>query len=224
MKTSFDVHAWAQEHDLPLATNDTEPRFLWVDLETTGLDDARDVILECGMVLTNRWGEVIPEFSFNSLILERSDHYTARIDNMDTFVRQMHENSGLLHDLETQESVSINKAQERILDRLQFMNIRPKTLYIAGSTIKFDSGFLKHYAPELEKFLHHRDLNVSSLKILCQELNPELYDSLEAQSSPRKLHRSLSDLADSLQEFYGYVENFLFIPGDSEHTTRMPIQ
>lgn len=222
---TFDTVQWAQENDLPVADSNDTPSYAWVDLETTGLDSARDVILEFGMVLTNSDGEIIPGFGFCELIFEKSDHYATRLDNMDPFVRTMHENSGLLHDLTTTPTMSINKAQETILASLKLMKVAPKSLYIAGSTIKFDAGFLEHYAADFMNFLHHRDINNSTLKILCEELNPELHANIEQSLAPRKLHRVMADLADTLHEFHAYVDNFLFILGhDDPDEVRMPIQ
>jgi oligoribonuclease len=70
---------------------------LWIDLETTGLLALSEVPLELGLTITDKWGAVIGEWK--TLIWEASPEYFDALENMIPYVRNMHEENGLLSDL-----------------------------------------------------------------------------------------------------------------------------
>lgn len=203
------------KHRLPVSSTG-KARYCWVDLETTGLDSDRDVILEVGLILSDNEGYVIEDGIWHGLIWEHSDHYNDRLANMDDFVRQMHDASGLrlaLNEaIEQGKHYSLARAQTMMLEFLQAHNVEKGQLFMAGSSVHFDVGFLEHYMHGFIDYQNYRQVNVSTLKTLCNELSPELYEKIMAYTTPAKIHRSLSDLADSLHEFYVYRDNFLYLP------------
>lgn len=204
-------------YELPVSES-RKPTMLWIDIETTGLDNDRDVILEIGLIGTDNEGHVIPGMVWESLIWEASDHYRDRFDNMDDFVQKMHLASGLLEEMasDPDDFMSLNSAENSILTFLHNREIQKGQLYLAGSSVHFDNGFLEHYMHKIPDFLNYRQINVSTLKVLCQELNPELYAKIQKTTLPMKRHRSLPDLVDSLHEWYAYRDNFLFLPSEDE--------
>lgn len=214
---SFDQEEWLETHGLNWSeVEDSQIKLCWIDLESTGLDTDKDVILEFGLVLTDVWGDVIEDSAFHSLVWETSDHYRERLAAMDDFVRGMHERSGLLGELDKGPTRSINKVQADVLRHLiDGFEIRERQLYLAGNSVHFDAQLLTHYAYNFMQHLHYRQANVSTLKILCAELNPELFDKLTKQPDallkPFNAHRSMSDLGDSINEYKAYIENFLWI-------------
>lgn len=204
---------WYIDHGLGIASETAEPRLCWIDLETTGLDADRDVILEFGMIITDEWGNIIPGLDYHSLVWEDSDHYRERIEGMDSFVVNMHAESGLAEEITKGENVrSVNKVQREALTVLTEAGIAKGKLYLAGSSVHFDKGFLDHYMYGFVNYLHYRQLNVSSFKITAQMLNPELYNRMvELDQNPFAKHRSMADLGDSINEYRCYTDNFLYI-------------
>ena len=59
--------------------------------------------------------------------------------------------------------------------------------------------------PELERYFHYRNLDVSTLKILAQQWAPAVAAGFSKESS----HRALSDIRDSIAELAWYRDNFI---------------
>ena len=59
--------------------------------------------------------------------------------------------------------------------------------------------------PELERYFHYRNLDVSTLKILAQHWAPDIASGFSKESS----HRALSDIRDSIEELIWYREQLL---------------
>ena len=59
--------------------------------------------------------------------------------------------------------------------------------------------------PELERYFHYRNLDVSTLKILAQQWAPDVAAGFKKDSS----HWALSDIRDSIAELSWYRENLL---------------
>lgn len=218
---------FAKEYGLnslnPSAVRPEFHHFLWVDIETTGLSLHEDVLLEVGAVLTDAEGYVSAE-PVHTLIgytseADRQDEKNA-FENMSAYVREMHETSGLLAEREADETVlrTPQALLRMLVDYLQQSGVTdPKQIDIAGSSVKFDYYMLGEWIPDFIEpsssvSINYRDINVSTLKELCRKLNPEMYAKLERTIKPMKKHRSIPDLADSLREYYFYVDNFLWLP------------
>ena len=71
---------------------------------------------------------------------------------------------------------------------------------MAGNSICQDRRFLAREMPELERFFHYRNLDVSTLKILAQQWAPEVAAGFSKDSD----HRALADIRDSIAELRWY--------------------
>lgn len=178
----------------------------WVDVETTGLDPDEHILLEVGIVVT----EKKPPFSmiaqFTMLFSDVLNDPTSRID---PFVLRMHTESGLLEDIVNQEerrfllngTSDINTATHRIQTFLEKHNALGSPM--CGSTIFFDRAFLKKYLPDVEALFHYRNIDVSSLKntysLVCGD--KEKWKPVE-----KKAHRPIEDLLESIAEFWFYLK------------------
>lgn len=190
---------------------------VWVDLETTGLSTEFDVPLELGIVLTDKWGGVIAEESW--LIWEGTTHWKLAMDNavVTEVVNKMHLKSKLWTDLNTKETVTCRQAEEYALNFLDNNNVKHGDLPMCGSSIGFDRSFLSVYMPNLERNFHYRNIDVSTLKLLCMDLNPEMYAKMDSHyPNPLKMHRVIPDCYDTIAEYKFYVENFLWV-GEDQH-------
>jgi oligoribonuclease len=213
---SNDFVRWANANDLDVAEEGTLAEYMWVDIETTGLAQ-EDVILEIGIILTDAFGWLIENGRYKTLVWANSEHYQARFDGMDDFVRDMHTKSGLLQEIELNK-LTIPTPEKAATEIAAWL---PKwadkgTLLPAGSSVHFDYGFLRHYMKPITNFIHpYRQINVSTVKEQCSRLHPELYAKLNTTWKPRKIHRSMDDLVDTIHEHNFYVDNFFFIPSDT---------
>lgn len=202
----FDVHDFCKKEEFDYDP-DGEPSLIWVDTETTGFHPFNHSILEIGMVATTQALSVIDIF-----------HVPVRPMNdprplMDDAVLEMHTNSGLLEQSE-QHGISYLEATEEAcawLDAIHgYGEDSVDPLPMAGSSVHFDRRFLQVKLPEIDQQFHYRNVDVSTIKELCQRYNPDVYSHLEEYTTKKGLHRALPDIADSIKEFRFYLDNFLF--------------
>jgi oligoribonuclease len=175
---------------------------VFVDLETTGLAPDTQVPLELGILLTNRWGGVIDESSW----LIWDDGWEEAIESSISLVKEMHQKSGLWEALRFFDDVTplINVEDEACawLADHGAMNFP-----MAGNNVPYDRAFLASWMPKLEDSFHYRNIDVSTLKELCRNLNPTVFAKAPAKVEK---HRVIPDLYETLAEYKFYVENFLW--------------
>jgi oligoribonuclease len=131
---------------------------VWIDLEMTGLDAAVDVILQAAVVVTTADLEPLAELAVD---VNQPDEALAR---MSPFVRDMHLRTGLVERVR-RSTVTVAEAERRLLACVSAWCPAPATL--CGNSIWNDRRFIAHYMPELDRYLHYRVVDVSSLKVLA---------------------------------------------------------
>ena len=167
---------------------------VWADCEMTGLDIEKDEICEIAVIVTD--DQLKPVDEGIQIVIKPSE---SALNNMGDFVRQMHTDSGLLAELDS--GVSIASAQKQVLSYLSQYIKEPKTAPLAGNSIGTDRMFIIRQMPQLDAFLHYRNIDVSSLKELVRRWYPRVYFQL-----PKKVgsHRALADIRESIQELAYY--------------------
>lgn len=174
----------------------------WMDLEMTGLDPNRHVIVEIATLITDDDLELIAEGP--DLVIHQPPEALAF---MDDFVRDMHTRSGLLEQIAAS-TVTPEQAAEETLAFLRAHIPEPRTIPLCGNSIGTDRRFLARWFPEIEDYLHYRSIDVSTLKELARRWNPGAL-----AGAPRKArgHRALDDIRESLDELR-YYRRVLFAP------------
>jgi oligoribonuclease len=182
-----------------MADND---RLVWVDLEMTGLDLDRHVIVEIACLVTD--GDLNPLDDGVTFVVKADE---AQMSEMDELVINMHTKSGLLAEIPN--GIELRDAELKILEYIKQHINEPRKVPLAGSSIYVDRGFLNRYMPELDSYLHYRLVDVSSVKELCRRWFPRTYFA-----SPEKVgnHRALGDIADSIREL-AYYRKLIFVEG-----------
>lgn len=173
-------------------------RLIWLDLEMTGLDPERERIIEIALVVTDSDLHVVAEFS--GLAIYQSDKL---LQAMDSWNKRHHKTSGLLARVKASR-ISEEQAQWRVLDFLKSY-VTPQTSPLCGNTVHQDRRFLVKYMPELERYFHYRNLDVSTLKTLSHYWRPEISSMV---NKDRK-HLALDDVKDSIEELRIYRRYFL---------------
>jgi oligoribonuclease len=183
-------------------------RMVWVDCEMTGLDLARDALIEIAVVVTD--AELMPLDDGLDIVIKVSDDV---LDTMIPFVRDMHASSGLT-DAVRASTVTLGDAENQVLDYVRSHIPDPRTAPLCGNSIATDRGFLARDMPRLDEYLHYRMIDVSSIKELAKRWYPRVY-----QSQPTKglAHRALADINESIQEL-AYYRATLFVapPGPTQ--------
>jgi oligoribonuclease len=157
----------------------------------TGLDPARDCIVEIATLVTDDELEVLAEGP--DLVIATPPEALAAMDDV---VRQMHTRSGLL-DAISASSISLAQAADETLEFVRTHVPEARKVPLCGNSIGTDRRFLAAYMPELEEYLHYRSIDVSTIKELAKRWYP---DALAA--APRKVgaHRALDDIKESVEE------------------------
>jgi oligoribonuclease len=168
--------------------------FVWLDLEMTGLDVERCAIVEIAVVITK--ADLVTVAELERVIWQPDDV----LGRMDPFVRDMHTRSGLLARIRAS-ALSVSEA-ERDAVALISRHCAFREGILAGNSIHTDRRFLARYMPLLEGFLHYRQLDVSSLKLLAGAWYPDLPRFEKGE----KTHTALADVRASLGELAYYRE------------------
>ena len=186
-------------------------RLVWIDCEMTGLDLARDALIEIACLVTDSNLAVLDE-GLDLIIKPPAE----AIDQMEDVVRQMHTASGLLSEL--QAGVTLAEAQDQLLAYIRRYVREPRRVPLAGNSIATDRAFIARDMPELDAFLHYRMVDVSSIKELARRWYPRTYF---ASPPKRGGHRALADITESIQELRYYRETiFVPAPGPDSATAR----
>lgn len=177
----------------------------WMDLEMTGLDPGRHIIVEIATILTDDNLELIAEGP--DLIVTAT---AAELAEMDDFVTTMHTRSGLLEEINAS-TVTLEEAGAQTMAFLHEHIPEARSVPLCGNSIGTDRRFLATYLPEIEEFLHYRSIDVSTLKELARRWHPDAY-----AGAPKKAggHRALDDIRESLDELR-YYRSALFVNGQS---------
>ncbi len=170
-----------------------EHRLIWIDLEMTGLDTDRDSILEIATVVTDAQLEVLAEGPALAIA-----HPLSTLEAMDEWNRNQHGRSGLWQRV-LEQGVPMSEAQSRTLAFLAAW-LPPGTSPMCGNSICQDRRFLHREMPQLERYFHYRNLDVSTVKELARRWAPEVLAGVGKDSQ----HTALSDTHDSIDELRYY--------------------
>jgi oligoribonuclease len=170
----------------------------WMDLEMTGLDPDRHVIVEIATLITDDNLELVAEGP-DIVIHQPSD----ALERMDDFVRDMHTRSGLLALIEAS-TVTAEQAAAETLAFLRTHITEPRSVPLCGNSIGTDRRFLAKWFPEIEDYLHYRSVDVSTIKELTKRWYPA---ALTGAPKKARGHRALDDIRESLTELRFYRDN-----------------
>lgn len=171
----------------------------WMDLEMTGLDPSKHVIVEIATLITDDDLNIIAEGP--ELVVNAPDEALQMMDNV---VRDMHSRSGLLPQIRAS-NVTLEEAGKQTLAFLTEHIKRPHSVPLCGNSIGMDRRFLSVHLPKIEHFLHYRSVDVSSIKELVRRWNPDLLTDAPVKNAG---HRALDDIRESVEELAYYRDCF----------------
>jgi len=174
---------------------DKDTNLVWMDLEMTGLDFARDRVIEIATVVTDAQLNVIAEGPV--LAIHQPDKL---LNDMDEWNTKQHGKSGLVERVKQSNITEAQAAQQTLSFLQQYVN--PNKSPLCGNSIWVDRNFLCRYLPRLEKFFHYRIIDVSTIK----ELVLHWYVGKVPEFKKDSKHLALSDIYDSISELKYYRE------------------
>jgi oligoribonuclease len=171
---------------------------IWIDLEMTGLSPETDTIIEIATVVTDKY---LNELAEGPVLAIRQSPTT--MNAMDEWNQRQHGGSGLTARVLASEL----DARDAEIATLEFLRewLEAGASPMCGNSICQDRRFLAREMPELERFFHYRNLDVSTLKILAQQWAPSVAKGFVKESA----HLALSDIRDSIEELAWYRDRLL---------------
>lgn len=178
--TEFDKHA------IP-------SKLLWVDLEMTGLDADKDVIIEIAAEVTDANFKTLA--SYEALVLQPEEKLTS----MNPWAQAQHDGSGLTARIRQEGKPE----QDVIHELIGFIQAQfgDEPAILAGNSIHNDRIFIKKWWPEVDALLHYRMLDVTSFKIVMQM-------KYGVEFEKKETHRAFDDIQASIAELQYYIEWF----------------
>jgi oligoribonuclease len=177
-------------------------RLVWIDLEMTGLDERRCVIVEIATIVTE--GDLTVVAEGPDLVIHATE---AELDEMPAVVKEMHGKSGLT-DRVRKSKTSLAQAEQETYAFIRRHCRTKDTHPICGNSIATDRRFLARYMPKIDRHLSYRMVDVSSVKELARRWYPAEF---AARPEKKKGHRSLSDIRESIEELR-YWREAIFRP------------
>lgn len=169
-------------------------KFLWVDLEMTGLDAQNDIILEVAAEVTDAEFKTLA--NYEAIVQHPKDLVVDRMtkniwwkdypENRDEFIRK------------TVTGKPSEQVQAELIE-LVLGEFGDEPAILAGNSIHNDRNFIKQWWPELDLRLHYRMLDVSAWKVVMQA-------KYGVQFEKREVHRAFDDIQASIAELQYYLE------------------
>ena len=171
---------------------------IWIDMEMTGLNPAKDKILEVAIVITDSELNTVAEAPV--LVVHQPPRILKAMDNWN---KKTHARSGLIDRVKA----SRLKASDVEAQMCKFVNkyVAKGISPMCGNSICQDRRFLARHMPDLEASFHYRNLDVSTLKELAKRWKPDLAKALTKHGK----HEALADIYESIEELKYYREHFI---------------
>ncbi|MBG6471587.1 oligoribonuclease [Pseudomonas aeruginosa] len=171
---------------------------IWIDLEMTGLDPDRAVIIEMATIVTDSDLNTLAEGPV--IAIHQPEEILAGMDEWNT---RQHGQSGLTQRVR-ESTVSMAEAEAQTLAFLEQW-VPKRSSPICGNSICQDRRFLYRHMPRLEGYFHYRNLDVSTLKELAARWAPQVRESFKKGNT----HLALDDIRESIAELRHYRDHFI---------------
>lgn len=179
---------------------DKKQNLIWIDLEMTGLEPETDVIIEIATIVTDSQLNLIAEGPVFAV-----HHPDSVLALMDEWNLKTHGASGLTQRVRDSKIDTAEAERQTIAFLMQ--HVEAGASPICGNSVHQDRRFLNKYMPELERYFHYRNMDVSTLKELVRRWKPEVLAGLKKQGS----HQALDDIRESIAELRFYRQHVMSI-------------
>lgn len=180
------------------SVDDRSSNLVWIDLEMTGLSPEQDSIIEIATIVTDMH---LNELAEGPVLAIRQTPET--MEGMDDWNTRQHGQSGLTARVLKSETSTADAEAATLEFLAKWVDAGASPM--CGNSICQDRRFLAREMPDLERYFHYRNLDVSTLKILASLWAPEVARGFVKDSE----HLALSDIRDSIEELTWYRDNLL---------------
>lgn len=196
-KTEISITFLLNNNSMSKHKEESHP-MIWIDLEMTGLDVTRDVILEIAVIITDEQLHIVERGPEITIYYDQSV-----LDAMNSWCKEAHAKSGLIAAVQ-QSTYSLAQAEQVVIDFVS-RYCKKGSGILCGNSIWQDRVFLTKYMPKLMSYMHYKMVDVSSV----QQLIKVWYKGDEAvEFKKQDAHRAMSDILESVAELAHYRKNF----------------
>ncbi len=171
-------------------------KLLWMDLEMTGLDPAKDLILEIAVEITDFDFKTLE--SYEVCVRHRREVVAERMQKNNWWADFPGNRDEFLNNLE--KGKPLGDVEQELID-LVHQHFKDEPAVLAGNSIHNDRAFIKQWLPTFDLTLHYRMLDVSAWKILMQGKYGVVYEK-------NNNHRAFDDIQASIAELQYYLDWF----------------
>ena len=172
---------------------------IWIDCEMTGLDTKVDRILEIATLVTDSDLNIVAEGP--EIAVRRPK---AMLDAMNDWNTRHHTQSGLVDRVLSSE-IDIDQA-DRMTREFIAEYAAEHAAPLCGNSVWQDRRFIDMEMPLTSRYLHYRNVDVSSFKEMARRWYPNLEPYKKANH-----HRALDDIRESIEELR-YYRRLIFKP------------
>ncbi len=170
----------------------------WLDMEMSGLDVNKEVIIEVACIVTDM---NFRELDCFETVVKQPQVY---LDNMDAWNKEHHTKSGLAAKVPMgMEPEMVELKLIDLIDKhfpLSKTELRKRPI-MAGNSIMQDRIFIDKYFKKLSARLHYRQVDVSSFKVV-------MTNKFDIEYKKQNSHRALDDIRESIGELRFYLDLF----------------
>lgn len=171
-------------------------KLFWLDMEMTGLDVQKEVIIEVAAIVTDLNFAELDTFE---TVVKQPQKF---LDSMDAWNKEHHKKSGLTAKVPF--GMEADQVEAKLVDLVKKHWPDPKDRpVLAGNSIMQDRLFINKYMPDFESRLHYRMVDVSSWKVIINNKFNYIYQKANK-------HRALEDIRESIQELRHYCDKMHF--------------
>jgi oligoribonuclease len=183
---------------MPDTAPDRASNLIWIDLEMTGLCTQTDSIIEIATIVTDKY---LNELAQGPVFAIRQSEAT--LQGMDEWNTRQHGKSGLTARVLESRTTAAQAEQATLAFLSEWVDEGSSPM--CGNSICQDRRFLAREMPQLERFFHYRNLDVSTLKILASLWAPDVAKGFSKDSD----HLALADIRDSIEELCWYRDHLI---------------
>lgn len=166
-------------------------KIFWIDLEMTGLDPEKEVIIEVAVIITDLDFAELEQYH---AIVKQPQSF---LDNMDQWNTKTHKETGLIQKVPTGKLPS--QVEDDLIGLAQ-KYFQKNEVIIAGNSIHQDRLFIKKHFSRFNEILNYRMLDITSWKLILKH-------KFGQEFKKQNTHRALDDIRESIKEFQFYLQN-----------------
>ncbi len=170
------------------------PNISWIDVETCGLDESSDALLEVAALVTDRNLNILDPAGFNMVIQYSKEQAAALRSGANSYVQNMHDTTGLWEKLP--QGVPMTEVDEKLHEYLSQFSEKGAS-WLGGNSITLDRNFLRKNLSDSYSHLSHRSIDSTTVGGLASAWFGISYEK-------KYSHSAFSDITESIEELRFY--------------------